>query len=348
MAQNPPPLKNFEFPSQEYKLLKTLEPFLNYKKSATYPIGIGDDAAVRRNKADERLIFTADSLVENVHFSLTYMTFRQIGHKAMAVNLSDCAAMAALPDAALVQIIFPQGLDKETLTNNLKNLYRGFHDACRKWNFPIVGGNLSQGPCWIIDITLIGRTGAHDRIILRTGIKNRDNLWATGHPGSSAAGMAALRKWGSTESVPKKYKSLVDCHIRPTPRIEIARALGRNPHVHALIDISDGISKESHTLSFENRIGIILDPALAAVPAAMKDLARDLNIDWRQWFLHGGEDYELLFTASAQFSPPVCKVSITRIGVCSRTVKSVYFMRDNGIIKNVTQNSWDHVRNPAL
>jgi thiamine-monophosphate kinase len=339
-------LKKPEYPSEEYKLLKTLRPFLNYKKSAAYPIGIGDDAAVRRNKAGERLIITADSLVENVHFSLAYMTFRQIGYKAMAVNLSDCAAMAALPDAALVQIIFPQLPDNKVLTNNLKNVYRGLYDACRKWDFPIIGGNLSRGPCWIIDITLIGTTGAHDRIMKRKGIKNRDNLWTTGHPGSSAAGLAALKKWGSAESVPQKYKSLVDCHIRPKPRIEMARVLGRNPHVHALMDISDGISKESHTLAFENKTGIILDPGLAVVPAAMQSLAGELKMDWRQWFLHGGEDYELLFTASAQFGPPSCKVPVTRIGVCSSTVKSVYCKPDNGIIKQVTKSSWDHLRNP--
>jgi len=84
--------------------------------------------------------------------------------------------------------------------------------------------------------------------------------------GIQRGGMAALRKWGSAESVPKKYKSLVDCHIRPTPRIEIARALGRNPRVHALIDISDGISKESHTWLLRNNRHHP-GPALAAVPA---------------------------------------------------------------------------------
>jgi thiamine-monophosphate kinase len=341
------PMKKPEYPSEEYKLLKTLEPFLNYRKSATYPIGIGDDAAVRKNKPDERLIITADCLVENVHFSLAYMTFRQIGYKAMAINLSDCAAMAALPDAALVQIIFPQYQDKKTLTNNLKNIYRGFHDACGKWNFPIIGGNLSRGPCWIIDVTLIGNTDIHDRIMLRTGIKNKDNLWTTGHPGSGAAGLAALKKWGNAESVPKKYKNLVDCHIRPKPRIEMGRLLGRNPQVHALIDISDGISKESHTLAFENEIGIILDPGSAAISVAMKDLACELNVDWREWFFHGGEDYELLFAASAQFDQPVRRVPVTRIGVCSSAVKSVYFIHDNGIMKQVAQNGWDHVKNPV-
>jgi thiamine-monophosphate kinase len=345
-------MKKTEYPSEEYKLLKILRPFLNYKKSATYPIGVGDDAAVRKNKTGERLIFTADTLVENVHFSLDYMTFRQIGYKAMAINLSDCAAMAALPDAALVQIIFPHHTDTKALTKNLKNLYLGLHDACEKWDFPIVGGNLSKGPCWIIDITLIGKTGAHDRIILRTGIKNRDDLWATGYPGASAAGLAALRKWGGAGRVPKKYKDLVECHIRPNPRIETARALAKNPNVHAMMDVSDGISKESHTLSFENKVGIILDPGHDAISSVMQSLARELNRDWMEWFLHGGEDYELLFTASLKFDPRylqrACKAPVSRIGVCTGEVKGVYFKRHNGIIKHVTKSGWDHLMDPVL
>ena len=340
-------MKKPEYPSEEYKLLKILEPFLNYKKSTAYPIGIGDDAAVRKTKANERLIFTADTLVENVHFSLSYMTFRQIGYKAMAINLSDCAAMAAIPDSALVQIVFPQQPDAKTLTNNLKNVYQGFYDACRKWSFPIVGGNLSRGPCWIIDITLVGRAGPKDTILLRTGIKKNDYLWTTGQPGTSAAGLAALRKWGSAQNAPPKYRTLVKRHIRPEPRVELARALAKNPFVHAMIDVSDGISKESHTLAFENRIGIILDPGPAAISAEMQSLAREFKMDWKEWFLHGGEDYELLFAASEQFDPGslkrACKIPITRIGLCSSKVKSVYFIRDNGIIRQVAKNGWDHL-----
>src|SRR5271169_6490719 len=95
------------FPSSEYRLLHSLKPFLNFRRSRKYPIAIGDDAAIRQCRAREVLVFTADSFVERVHFSFTYMTAAEVGFKAMAINLSDCAAMGALPDGALVQIIFP-------------------------------------------------------------------------------------------------------------------------------------------------------------------------------------------------------------------------------------------------
>lgn len=341
-------MKNLSYPSQEYKLLKTLEPFLNFKKSKTYPIGIGDDAAIRKNSAGEKLIFTADTFVENVHFSLNYMTLEQVGYKAMVINLSDCAAMAALPDSALVQIVFPEHLNYSTLAGALKKIYTGFSEACIKWDFPIVGGNLSKGPCWIIDITLIGKARARDRVLLRKGIKNEDILWVTGRPGSSAAGLAALRKWKRPQKIPKQYLPLVQSHIKPVPRVEIARELAANPHVHAMIDISDGISKECHTLAFDNRVGITVQPNTAMLSKSMMDLGAALNTDSWDWFLHGGEDYELLFSASSKFDPGSLRTkqsqTISRIGVCSSSVKGVYFKRDNGILKKVTKNGWDHTK----
>lgn len=341
-------MKNFSYPSQEYKLLTTLEPFLNFKKSKTYPIGIGDDAAIRKNSAGEKLVFTADTFVENVHFSLNYMTPGQVGYKAMAVNLSDCAAMAALPDSALVQIIFPEHLNYGALARDLNKIYRGFNEACQQWDFPIVGGNLSKGPCWIINITLIGKARARDRVMLRKGIKNGDILWVTGCPGSSAAGLAALRKWKGPQKIPKQYLPLVQSHINPVPRVEIARELAANPHVHAMIDVSDGISKECHTLAFENRLGITIQPNTAVLSKSMTDLGTALNADYWDWFLHGGEDYELLFSASPQFDPALLQTkkspTFSRIGVCSTSVKGVYFKRDNGILKKVTKNGWDHTK----
>ena len=344
-------MKNFSYPSQEYKLLKTLEPFLNFKKSKTYPIGIGDDAAIRKNSAGEKLVFTADTFVENVHFSLKYMTLEQVGYKAMVINLSDCAAMAALPDCALVQIIFPEHLNYGALAPDLKKIYQGFNKACRQWDFPIVGGNLSKGPCWIIDMTLIGKARARDRVLLRKGIKNGDILWVTGCPGSSAAGLTALRKWKRPQKIPKQYLPLMQSHIKPVPRVEIARELAANPHIHAMIDISDGISKECHTLAFDNLVGITIQPNTAMLSKSMMDLGAALNTDYWDWFLHGGEDYELLFSASPQFDPDLLQTKkspiISRIGVCSTGVKGVYFNRDNGILKKVTKNGWDHI-NPPL
>jgi thiamine-monophosphate kinase len=338
------------YPSHEYELLDRLKPFLNYRMSAIYPVGIGDDAAIRVCKEGERLVLTADTLVQDVHFSLDFMSFEEVGYKAMAVNLSDCAAMGAAPDGALVQIIFPKKGNK--IGTDLKQIYAGLNSACRTWDFPIVGGNLSAGPCWIVDITLVGKAKKGSRLLLRTGARDKDVLWVTGHPGESGAGLAALRKWGRGGGVPAQYASLVKRHLRPVPRIEIGQALSKDPQVHAAIDISDGVSKECHTLSFENKLGIVLDIDPSCVSPAVLRLAKRLGRDWREWFFNGGEDYELLFSASRRFDPSrlicSCGVPVTAIGFFSAAHKGVSLRGDRGTMVSVNKNGWDHLQKTLL
>jgi thiamine-monophosphate kinase len=333
------------FPSSEYRLLDSLKPFLNYRKTRRYPLAIGDDAAIRTCVDGEKLVLTADSFVQDVHFSLSYMTLEETGYKAMAINLSDIAAMAAAPDGALVQVIFPKNGVAQQTARDIRRLYKGIYQACGRWNFPIVGGNLSAGPCWIIDVTLLGSVDKRGRALLRTGAKHGDGLWVTGGPGGAAAGLAALRKWGR-RNVPMRYKTLVASHVRPVPRIEAGLALGRDRRVHALIDVSDGISKECHTLAFENNLGILLDDGPARIFGAIKSLACDLKTDEGEWYLHGGEDYELLFAASRSFDPfkiiEGCGVPITRIGTFSKSLKGVR-IRDNEGVKPLRKGGWDHL-----
>jgi len=339
-------MKN-NFPSEEYKLLRSLEPFLHYKKSKRYPIGIGDDAAIRNTSGNERLIFTADTFVESVHFSLRYMTFQEVGFKAMAVNLSDCAAMGAAPDAALAQIIFPRDSPRPALTNAITRLYKGFEAACLAWNFPIIGGNLSKGPCWIIDITLIGVANRDGRILKRKGAKSGDGLWVTGFPGNSAAGLAAIHTWGQRKNIPKKFGPLINRHVKPMPRLEIGTKLARDSRVRAMIDTSDGIAKECHTLAFENDLGIILEPGESVYSTEMRELAMAMNKDFHDWFLYGGEDYELLFAASSRFTPASVPnksgISLSRIGTFTDRVKGVLFKNINGTMVKVEKTGWDHL-----
>jgi thiamine-monophosphate kinase len=339
-----------QFPSSEYKLLNSLKPFLHYKKSRRYPLPIGDDAAIRTCSAKERLILTADSFVQDVHFRLSWMTLAEVGFKAMAINLSDCAAMGAAPDGALVQIIFPKALPAAKTVADIRRLYTGLFAACKRWDFPIIGGNLSAGPCWIVDITLLGRAEKPGRLLLRTGAKKGDTLWVTGRPGESGAGLAALARWGR-KAVPRRYKELVLRHVRPTPRMEIGCALAANPLVHALIDISDGVAKECRTLAYDNRLGISLDAAPACVSDVTKRVAAELGIDWREWYLGGGEDYELLFAADPSFDArPIAshsKVLFTRIGSFSpRGAGAAVPFGD--LAAAGMPGGWDHLRKNLL
>lgn len=336
-----------DFPSEEYRLLDGLKDYLNYSPSKRYPIGIGDDAVIRNCDSGEQLIFTADTLVENVHFSFEYLSPAEVGYKAMVANLSDCAAMGAIPDSALVQIVFPdRGKNRMDIEDRLRELYIGLNKACKRWNFPIVGGNLSIGPCWMLAISLTGRKDTEARILRRTGAEIGDELWVTGVPGMSAAGLEALKKWGR-DDIPEEYRKLAEFHIAPCARVETGLKLADDSHVHAVIDLSDGISKECYTLCYENRVGILLSPEKDIVSPVVENLSSVLDKSWIKWFLYGGEDYELLFTASEGFNPLLYKeVNIHKIGIITDKKNSVAIIDFNGHSPVVEKYAWDHVRGP--
>ncbi len=334
-------------PSSEYSLLESIRPSLCYKKSPRFPIPIGDDAAIRVCHDREQLILTADSFVENVHFSLRYMTFSEIGYKAMAINVSDCAAMATQPDCALVQIIFPQNCPAPDISLAITQIYKGFANTCRKWKFPIIGGNLSAGPCWIIDITLLGRKSNRQRILLRKGARHNDGLWVTGNPGMSAAGLQILQKHASKDTIPLPLLKYVKAHIHPIPRIELGRALSENAAVHCAMDISDGISKDGRTMGFENKLGIILPEDIPSRRNTLSSAAAYLQKDWLELFLHGGEDYELMFAASKGFNPePLIKkfgIPLTRIGTFEKKRRGLFIRNSLGIVMELKKGGWDHM-----
>lgn len=286
-------------PSAEYELISRLNAIVQIGNKGQYGVTIGDDAAVRCASDGSKLILTTDLSVENIHFSLSTMTMEEVGYRAMVSNVSDCAAMGALPDGALVQLVIPNA---EKGPERIESLYRGFAEVCRRWNFPITGGDLSRGSEWTIGITLVGRVESGERVLLRKGIVPGDRLWVSGFPGRSAAGLLLMGK-NARDVISPEYRMLVDAHVRPSPRVELGRSLAADDSVHAMMDLSDGISKDCRTLCRENGCGVILRPPASHVPRQMIQLSAETGLPWTEWFFHGGEDYELLFAASADFSP---------------------------------------------
>ncbi len=332
-------MKKDEFPSEEYRLLDNLKRHLNYTPDAYFSTGIGDDAAIRQCDKNEQLIFTADTLVENVHFSFDYMTPQEIGYKAMVANISDCASMGAIPDSALVQLVFPA--DKKECKDVILKLYSGINEACKRWNFPVVGGDLSRGSSWIIAISLTGRKKTGQRLLTRTGIQEGDDVWVTGVPGKSAAGLDLIHKLGRN-NISEKFQMFVDCHLKPGARIDAGLAISEDSSVHACIDLSDGISKECYTLCYENEVGILLTPKKDEIASVFKEPEQSLSKSWHNWFLYGGEDYELLFTASKQFDSLKYKnITMYKIGKITDNKNSVAINLD-GVPVVVEKRSWDH------
>lgn len=319
-------------------MIDTLRKYCNVAAGRKYALGIGDDAAVRLCHG-ERMVLTGDILVEGVHFSLEYMTLPEVGYKALAVNLSDCAAMGARPDSVLVQVVLPEGRARD---RELRSLYRGVRKVCERFDISVVGGDLSKGPCWVLAVTALGVALPRHRLLRRDGARVGDGLWVTGRPGESAAGLAALRKWGSRKRMPARFRPLARRHIAPTPRVVEGVRLSRDVHVHAMIDISDGVSKECRTLCARSRVGIALDITSCLVSRAIRGLADLIEASWTDWFLYGGEDYELLFAASEEFDPAGYPgMSLFRLGTVTAR-QGVVEARDwNGTRIKVEAKAWD-------
>lgn len=323
------------FPSGEHALLKRLQRILGPQRSVAYQLGIGDDAAVRRGQSDERLIITTDTSVENVHFSLHFGSLREAATKAMVTNISDCAAMGATPDSAFVNLVFP----KTAQTRHFEQIYRGFADACSRYGGSICGGDLSGGPCWMMAITLVGSLPGGQRPLMRSGIKAGDRLWCTGLPGRSAAGLQALQHFGRKQ-LPTRYRPLMRAHLSPQPRVAQGLLLSAQPEVHAAMDLSDGISKDGATLCYEN--GLSLTIKLPQPSRAMVQLAGELSVPWREWMLHGGEDYELLFAAAATFNPVQHGIEALPLGSFEAGPPGL-FVEHNGQREPLACKSWDHL-----
>ena len=338
-------MQSNELPSAEYGLIAQLQSIVGDIESDFYSKGIGDDAAVRRSDSGNQIILTTDLSVEEVHFSLSYMTMHEVGYRAMVTNLSDCAAMGAHPDSALIQLVVPRSGNQERAAQ-IRELYRGFEEACREWGFPIVGGDLSLGTQWVIGITLLGRVAEEKRVLLRRGAQPGDGLWVSGVPGRSAAGLEVLRRWGR-DGIPDRFHVLAEAHIRPVPRIALGSLLAEDATVHTMMDLSDGLSKDCRTLSYENRCGIILSSDSSQVPPAMIQLSRETGRSWEEWFFHGGEDYELLFAASPEFDVSRCTLVLPemqpiRIGEFSDEIDGV--MTDSGEIRTpLRRGGFDHI-----
>lgn len=247
-------------------------------------IGIGDDAAAW--KSDSVTVSTVDTLVEGIHFTREFSSWRDVGWKALAVNLSDVAAMGAYSRWALVALSLPDRLTFD----DVRRLYQGLIACARRYRTHLVGGNITKSPdSLVISVTVTGSIKPR-RLWRRDGARVGDVIAVTGHLGEAAAGLAALKKNTSAPSAVRRYR-------RPLPRLDAARRLqNAGIPVHAAIDLSDGLAGDLRHVCKASRTGARIDlDALPVTPSTVR-LARRLNMNVEKWTLDGGEDYELLLT----------------------------------------------------
>jgi thiamine-monophosphate kinase len=259
-------------------------------------LGIGDDAAVLK-PPDGRMLVTMDMLVEGVHFDLSFISPFNLGAKAMAVNISDIAAMGGRPRYALVSL----GATDSTTDQEVEELYRGMVQMARSYEASIVGGDTVRSPGGLIlDVVVIGEA-LHP--VTRGGARPGQLVGVTGQLGASAAGLAWLmaKKGGLASGGldTRDEAMLVAAHLAPLPRVAAGQALAASGAVSAMIDVSDGLASEVNHIADQSAVGIEIELDRIPVGQATRAAARLLEVDHLGWALAGGEDYELLFTFAA-------------------------------------------------
>ena len=279
-------------------------------------IGIGDDAAVTAGVRGELEVLTTDALVEGVHFDLRFSSFADVGYKALAVNVSDLAAMGGTPRLALLSLILPDRLS----VADVDGLLDGFAAMAGEAKVVLAGGNITRTPGpLVVDVTAVGHVRPR-RLLTRAGGKPGDILYVTGSIGAAAAGLGMLRADPEPASHPD-LASLADRHRRPTPRLRMGALLGRTRCASACMDLSDGLADAAAQIAQASGTGALIDAESLPIADAARRWFVSQGVDPIRAAMAGGDDYELLFSVPPRFRGRLRTVNqqargvpITRIG----------------------------------
>ena len=259
-------------------------------------VGPGDDAAVIEPEPRMLEVLTTDAQVEGIHFDRRFCPPDAIGHKALAVNLSDLAAMGALPRAALLSLVVPGELPVSDVDALLDGLLR----LAARHRVALVGGNITRSPQagpLVVDVTATGAVGRR-RILTRTGARPGDDVFVTGSLGAGVVGLRALREWSASG---KGSDPLATVHmaryLRPEPRVRAGLLLGRNRAASACMDLSDGLADGVRQIADASQVGMVIDAAELPIDGETMRWFTQHGADPQIAAAAGGDDYELVFTS---------------------------------------------------
>ena len=302
-------------------------------------LGIGDDCAVLRPRRREDLLVTTDLSLENVHFRRDWHPAASVGHRCLARGLSDLAAMGARPEAAFLSLAVPPSLTVPAGKSWLQGFLDGFLALADRHDVALAGGDTARSPrgagggLVTADIVLVGSV-PRGKALLRSGARAGDIIYVTGALGGSAAELKALERRPAAFRVEEQSGHP---HLYPEPRLAAGRKLMRRGLANAAIDLSDGLSTDLAHLCDESGLAAVIE-------------AEALPVDARatlQQALHGGEDYELLFTASAKTSIPrrLGGVSVHPIGRMQKPGKGPQILlQQAGKSAALPPGGWEHFR----
>lgn len=283
----------------EFELIKLLTKDFGIKNKSTIK-GVGDDGAIISN-TEKQTVISSDMLIEGIDFDMTYTPLRHLGYKAVAINLSDIAAMNATPKQITVNIAVSNRFSVEALNE----FYAGVYLACERYDVDLVGGDTSSSPSGMfISITAIGEVDA-DKITYRNGANIHDLICVSGDLGSAYSGLLILEREKVTYKANPNYQPdlasydyVLERYLKPEPRLDIIKFLAeKNIVPTSMIDVSDGLASDMMQICKASNVGcevyeekIPIDYATTMVCSQFGEMLPVSNA------LNGGEDYELLFT----------------------------------------------------
>ncbi|HZP56493.1 MAG TPA: thiamine-phosphate kinase [Dehalococcoidia bacterium] len=326
----------------EFGLIARLREALAGPTDARLVLGIGDDAAAWRTDAGCALA-TTDTLVAGVHFLPDVVRWRDVGWKALAVNLSDIAAMGGVPSFALVTLCLPP----ETATAAVDELYAGLRACAVAYGVTVAGGDVVSAPCFSITVALWGEAqmaGGEPRVLRRDAARAGDAIAVTGALGGSAGGLRALREGRAQDPA---LSPLVERHVRPAPRVESGAAAAL-AGVRCAIDVSDGLLQDLGHVCAASGLGADLDAAALPIDPALESAYPE---DALASATTGGEDYELLLIAPEAVLDAVRARTRTPLHVIGRMVEraghDVRLLDARGRDIAPRTRGWDHLRGDA-
>jgi thiamine-monophosphate kinase len=338
---------------QEFALIRTIARRFAQKGSRLVR-GIGDDAAVIAATRPMWWHVTTDLLAEGVHFDLSVASAETVGYRAATANLSDIAAMGAVPRYLLTSLAIP----KTFPSARIFDLYEGLMRACRIHHVRLIGGDTSASKAGLfLSITLIG-TSAASRALLRRGAHVGDQIYVTGTLGDSLAGLQLLTRGKTSRSARRKLDQLrrshrqflVNRHLHPMARIAEGQWLNNARLATAAIDLSDGLSGDLQHICEESRVGAELDLDKIPISTACRVYAERYGLQPVQLALTGGEDYELLFTAPSGKQATVERQArargyrVTRIGTIRPHRFGIQMSSGDGTMRPMPISSYEHFR----
>ena len=305
---------------------------------------IGDDAAAFRSDPRQLTLMTTDLLVERIHFLRDAISGFDLGYKALAVNLSDIAAMGGTAREAFVSIAIPD----DCQLDYLDDIYDGIKDLAAEFDVNILGGDTTRSKTDLIINIVIQGLVPEKEILCRDAARPSDVICSTGFLGDSKAGLHLILDQIAADT--QGLKSLLKAHNRPQPHLKEGRFLARQPGVHSAIDTSDGLSSDLGHIAQESQVGARLYADKIPISPNLKDFCARFDFDPVKYALSGGEDYTLLCTIAPQRAEEVArdferrfKRPLFAIGDITAGRQLILIYPD-GKTKSITPTGWDHFK----